>query len=336
MKLIILITILLGNAIMKQTPIPAGAESALAFLNSLTEQQKVKVINEFNDSRTDWHYFPSTMYKRDGVQIKDLNSTQRDLLNKLLQTYLSQKGYNKTNNIIKLESVLRELEGGSYRDPELYHIVFYGHPLQNKVWGWKFEGHHISLNFTVAGNEISYSPRFFGANPAEVTSGVQKGLRALKEEEDIALELMNAMSSEQQAKALFRKRAYNDILTENDSYVEPLDKEGIQAKELTNEQQILLKKLIMEYVSALPEELAAKRMQQVEESNFSEIYFGWAGEVALHEPHYYRIQGDKFLIELDNTQNNANHIHSVWREFNGDFGRDIIRDHYKNSNHHDH
>ena len=311
-------------------------ETAEAFINSLDSDQKSRTLLEFNDQRSNWHYLPSTMFDRRGIFIKDLDDRQRQLLHSLLQGYLSQKGYKKTTSIIELENVLRELGGGSYRDPEMYMVAFYGKPSGDKIWGWKFEGHHISLNFTVVNNNISFAPRFFGANPAEIPSGPRKGFRALKDEEDIALKLMASMSNEQKVKTIFRRHAFRDILSANDASIEPFDKEGIQAKELNSAQQALLKKLIMEYLSAMPEDLAHKRMQQVTKSNFDEICFGWAGGIALHAPHYYRIQGDKFLIELDNTQNNANHIHCVWRDFEGDFGRDLIREHYKNSDHHDH
>jgi len=333
---VICLALLGGTFIMSMSPVPPGVESAKAFLNSLNVDQKEKVLQKFDDARMDWHYLPSTMFHREGIYIRDLDETQRALLHKLLQNYLSQEGYTKTKNIIGLENVLRELGGGSYRDPELYIVAFYGTPAEDRPWGWKFEGHHISLNFTVVNGQISYTPRFFGANPAEVPSGSKKGLRVLKEEEDIALKLIAGMSNKQKEKAVISLHAYSDILTTNEALVQPLDKEGIQAGELTKEQQSLLKQLIMEYMSAMPQDLAQKRMRQVEESVFDNILFAWAGGIALHAPHYYRVQGDKFLIELDNTQNNANHIHSVWRDFDGDFGRDLILEHYKNSDHHDH
>jgi len=333
LKLVLLLT---GLTFMSNIQAAQNTETALEFINSLTVDQKERVTNSFDDSRANWHYLPISMFDRKGVPMHDLNENQGGLLHKLLQSYLSQKGYDKTKNIISLEKVLQELGGSpDYRDPDLYHVAFYGNPDKDKVWGWKFEGHHISLNFTVADEQISYAPRFFGANPAEVPSGSQKGLRALKEEEDIALKLMASLNKDQREKTIFKKSAYSDILSGNDSEVVPFDKEGISVKELNTDQNSLLKKLIMEYLSAMPDDLANKRMQQVEQSNFNEITFGWAGVVALHEPHYYRIQGDTFLIELDNTQNNANHIHCVWRDFEGDFGRDIIKEHYKNSNHHD-
>jgi Protein of unknown function (DUF3500) len=325
-----------GSLFMSFSLLPSNVETATAFINALNPVQKKKVIQEFDDHRMDWHYLPSTMFHREGIYIRDLDDNQRQLLHKLLQSYLSQKGYNKTNNIIGLENVLRELGGGSYRNPELYMVAFYGIPAENDIWGWKFEGHHVSLNFTVVDDQISYTPRFFGANPAEVPSGSKKGLRVLKDEEDFALQLMSSLTKEQKKKAIFSLSAYSDILTANDAIALPLDKEGIQAKDLSPEQRALLKELIMEYLSAMPQELAEKRMQQVNDSPFTEIWFGWAGGIALHAPHYYRVQGEKFLIELDNTQNNANHIHCVWRDFDGDFGGDLIREHYKNSDHHDH
>lgn len=312
----------------------SNTEAAKTFLASLTDSQKEKVLNLFNDKRSSWHYLPASMFERDGIFIRDLNKDQKALLQKLLQDYLSRSGYEKTQNIIELENVLRELGGGSYRDPEMYNVAFYGQPGKDKSWAWKFEGHHISLNFTVVADKISFSPRFFGANPAEVPSGSRKGFRALKKEEDIPLKLMESLNEAQIKQAVFRKKAYHEIISGNDSKAEALDDAGIRVKELTIEQRQLIMEIIMEYLSSVPEEIAKKRMQQVKKSNFNEIRFGWAGEIGLHKPHYYRIQGYKFLIELDNTQNNANHIHSVWRDFEGDFGRDLIKEHYKNSDHH--
>lgn len=328
--------LLLGTIFMSIIHAAPNSQAALTFINALSDSQKAQTVRTFDDSRSQWHYLPATMFDRKGIQIRELNTEQRQLLNNLLQGYLSQKGYEKTKNIMGLENVLRELEGSSHRDPELYHVVFYGNPATDALWGWKFEGHHISLNFTVADDQISCTPRFFGANPAEVRSGSQKGLRVLKEEEDIAFKLMAGLSAEQLRKTIFSATAFSDILTTNKPYVTPLEKQGIQLKELNNDQQDLIKELIMEYLSAMPDDLAHKRMRQVEESNFKEIFFGWAGDIGLHKPHYYRIQGDKFLIELDNTQNDANHIHCVWRDFDGDFGKDIIREHYNKSDHHDH
>jgi len=220
------------------------------------------------------------------------------------------------------------------RDPEKYFTAFYGNPERDSLWAWSFEGHHISLNFTVLNDQISMAPRFFGANPAIIPAGKRKGERTLDKEEDYGLELINSMSDSQKQKALFRENAFFDITTTNAPEVDPPEPVGIEMKDLNPAQQNILVNLINEYLSAMPTDLAAKRMENLEKEEFGKIRFGWAGATNLGEPHYYRIQGKTFLVEFDNTQNNANHIHTVWRDFDGDFGRDLIREHYRTSEHH--
>ena len=305
------------------------------FLNSLNSSQKEKALIEFeDDTRTRWHYFPSTMYSREGIPLKELNSNQKKLAHKLLQTYLSESGYKKATTAIEVEGILRDLTNSpSTRDPELYYVTFYGKPSPEKPWGWSFEGHHLSLNFTVDGNNVSYVPIFYGANPAIVKSGPKKGFRSLVNEEDMALKLINMLTPEQQEKAIFSNSTFNDIKTGNDSKISPLKIEGIPVSEMNEEQQKILFELINEYLSSATKNVATVRFKNVKSEKIEDIYFAWAGKTELGKAHYYRIQGKTFLIEFDNSQNNANHIHAVWRDFDGDFGRDLIREHYKNSNH---
>ena len=310
-------------------------EPATAFLNSLNSAQKEKALVAFDDeNRTRWHYFPSSMYNREGISIKELNEKQRELLHNLLHRYLSVSGYNKTNDVFEVEAILRDLTHSNSRDPDLYYISIYKNKDDETLWGWSLEGHHLSLNFTADGKMTSYTPLFFGANPAIVKSGPQKGRRSLKNEEDLALKLINHLDREQREKAIFKNSALYDIESRNDSEITPLKTVGITASELNEEQQAILIDLIMEYISTMPEDLAQKRMVSIKSEDFKNIHFAWAGTTELREPHYYRIQGKTFLIEFDNTQDHANHIHSVWRDFNGDFGRDLIKEHYKKAHHH--
>lgn len=306
------------------------------FINSLSLSQKQKAVVEFNDpDRTRWHYFPSAMYEREGISLKELNSIQKELVHKLLQSYLSKEGYTKTTDVIEVEEILENLTGSTTtRDPELYYIAFYGKPSGEKPWGWSLEGHHLSLNFTIDGDNITYVPIFYGANPAVVNSGPHKGRRFLRDEEDIALKLINSFSGNQQLKAIFSTSALRDIVSGNESQIDPIKTEGIPMTEMDDEQQMILFDLIREYISSMPKELAEVRMQNIRSEEKQNIYFAWAGATKLKEPHYYRVQGKTFLIELDNTQNNANHIHSVWRDFDGDFGRNLIKEHYEGSHHH--
>ena len=187
--------------------------------------------------------------------------------------------------------------------------------LRISLWAWSFEGHHISLNFTVVNGEISMAPRFFGVSPATIPSGSRKGERTLALEEDLGLELIQEMTPDQQKKAIIREEVFPDIVTSNASKVDPLELVGIKMNELNKDLQNTLILLIDTYLSNMPEELSEKRMKALEKESFGEIRFSWAGATELGKGHYYRIQGKSFLIEFDNTQNNANHIHSVWRDF---------------------
>lgn len=314
----------------------SNSDIANAFLNSLEPEQREKARLEMDDSnRYDWHFLPASMYPRAGIALAELNGKQKQLLHHLLQAYLSKKGYAKIKGILELESILAELENNpAYRDPEKYYVAFYGQPAEDKAWGWNFQGHHIALHFTVVDDAISFSPRFLGANPAEVRQGPKKGLRVLEAEEDFALQLVNSLSEEQRRKAIFRLRAFTDIVTSNAAEVEPLEAVGIPAKDMTPEQRFLLETLIYEYASTVPIDIARERMEKIRRADLDNIRFGWAGATELGKPHYYRIQSGEFLIEFDNIQNNANHIHTVWRDFDGDFGRDLIREHYQHSGHH--
>ncbi len=306
---------------------------ALEFLNSLNSVQKEKAIVGFEDeNRTRWHYFPSTMYHREGIPLKELDANQKKLLHNLLQAYLSEKGYKKATDAIEFEGILRDLTNDPvFRDAELYYVTFYGKPTNDKPWGWGFEGHHLSLNFTINGDHITYVPLFYGSSPAIVLSGPQKGRRALKNEEDMGLKLINILNADQRKKAIINDVAFKDILSGNKSEISPFKNEGISISEMNSEQQELIIQLIYEYISSMPSELANSRMKNIKSEEIENIYFAWAGNTELRKPHYYRIQGKTFLIELDNTQNNANHIHVVWRDFDGDFGRNLIKEHYQKS-----
>ncbi|WP_190809156.1 DUF3500 domain-containing protein [Flagellimonas sp. S3867] len=313
-----------------------GQNSTTNFLNSLSQDQRNKSVLSFNDdSRESWHFFPASMLDKSGVSLAELSASQKEFFQIMLKTHLSQSGYEKAMKIIALEDVLLELEGNaSMRDSEKYHIAFHGDPKSDAIWGWSFEGHHLSLNFTFIGDQVSFAPRFMGASPARILSGKRKGQRVLAQEEDLGLELINSFDSNQKNKAIFRQAAFREIVTFVESSVKPMKTAGISMDALNQNQQEALWKLIYEYISAMPSDLAKKRMEKVKNEQSSNIYFGWAGATSAGKPHYYRIQGKTFLIEFDNTQNNANHIHSVWRDFNGDFGRNLIQEHYQNSTHH--
>jgi hypothetical protein len=193
------------------------------------------------------------------------------------------------------------------------------------------EGHHVSLNFTVVNGRVATTPSFFGANPAEVRQGPRAGLRVLAREEDLGRELLEALTPEQKGTAIVNKEAYKDILTMNDRQAALKGQpSGLSAAKMTAKQRDLLNAVLEEYAGSFPEEIAQARMEQVKKAG-TNLFFAWAGVEPKGGPHYYRIQSPTFLVEYDNTQNNANHIHSVWRDFNGDFGLDLLKQHYETS-----
>jgi hypothetical protein len=303
------------------------------FLASLDEAQRGRAQFAFADAeRMNWHFIPR---ERRGLPFKDMTAAQREQARALLATGLSQRGLLKANHIIELELVLRELGGNpTMRDPENYFFSVFGTPAQNAPWGWRFEGHHLSLNFTVVNNNVvATAPAFFGANPAEVRSGSRQSLRALAAEEDLARELVTSLNADQRATAIIASTAPNDIATMNQLDINPLSPVGIEVSKLAPAQSALLRRLIDEYLTRMADPLAGARRSRLESSDFSRVTFAWAGSIERGQAHYYRVQGPTFLIEYDNTQNNANHIHSVWRDFQGDFGRDLLREHYRQTPH---
>ena len=315
----------------------AQSNPATHFLNALNKEQRKKANLAFDDSSKEtWHFFPGTMYKRAGVALYELNASQKLLAFDLLKNNLSEAGYLKTQRIIDLERYLGKTTGDTVlRDPEKYNIAIYGNPKTDALWAWSFEGHHVSLNFTILNEKVSVSPRFFGTNPAEIKEeGTRKGERVLSKEEDLAFKLIQSLTYEQKKKAIFKVDAFPEIVTFNKSKIEPLETAGIKAQSLNKKQQNILITIIKEYLLSIPKTLAKERYRAIKISEFDDIHFGWAGSTDVSKGHYYRIQGDTFLIEFDNTQNNVNHIHTVWRDFNGDFGRDLIKEHYQNANHH--
>lgn len=309
-------------------------DAAEAFIATLSADQGAAARYSFGDSeRLNWHFIPR---RRQGLSLRDMDEVQRELLWALLRTGLSSQGMGKVDDIISLELVLRELGGNpAVRDPELYVVSIFGDPLGNDPWGWRFEGHHLSLNYTVIdGAPVAWAPAFMGANPAEVRVGSRTGLRALAAEEDLARSLVRSLDDDQRRQALVDVVAPSDILTMNALEVDPLEPAGIFISDLRPQQAEQLLRLLDEYMGRMSDDLAASRRARIEAADLSRIAFAWAGSLDVGQPHYYRIQGPSFLIEYDNTQNNVNHIHSVWRDFDGDFGRDLLRDHYEAHPHH--
>jgi len=305
------------------------------FISSLTASQKAKIVHEFkSNNRDDWHFVPWSSYERQGLPLKELRLSQKELVHKLLRSSLSDTGYKQTTEIIDLENVLAASSGDSvYRDSEKYYVSIYGDPTQEDVWMWTFEGHHVSLHFTTVADKVSYTPRFFGSNPGRIMEGARKGFSPLVHEEDMGLQLINMLSTTQKQTAIFNEKAYTDIVSFNKPVTEKPSDEGILVNNLTDPQKKLLMNIIYEYASTIPAEQAMTRISNIRKEELDEMRFAWAGATELGKAHYYRIQGKTFMIEFDNSQNNANHIHSVWRDFDGDFGRDLLKEHYNTHKH---
>ncbi len=330
------IAILLLPMWLNSAPPAASADMATAanaFLADLNAEQKSKATFAFDhDQRFEFRFTPRA---RTGLPLKEMTEPQRDKAHALLKTGLSMRGYTTANTIIGLENVLRAIEpprtgpNAIARDPELYFMSIFGTPGKSP-WGWKFEGHHISVNFTlVDGAPVVFAPSFFGSNPAIVRDGPQKGTRALREEEEAGRALLGAFDQAQKAKVIFEATAPRDMMTGESRESNPLPPGGIAASEMTPAQRRLLEQIIDVYLGRVSPDLAKARLEALQKAGLDRITFGWAGTTEVGGPHYYRVQGPTFLIEYDNTQNDANHIHSVWRDFGRDFGRDLLSEHYR-------
>ena len=314
------------------------AEAATTFLAALTPEQRARTTFPVDaEERLNWHYIPRA---RLGLPIKEMDGSQQKLAHALLSSGLSRRGYAKAVTIMSLEKVLGELEGPgrrNVRDPDLYYVTVFGAPGDAAPWGWRVEGHHVSVNFLVVdGKRIAPTPNFLGANPARVPrvpGGDLAGLRVLAAEEDLARRLLAALDESQRERVVLAADAPSDILTRAEHHVKPDSPAGLAAGQMSDGQGRLLADLLAEYVTRMPPDVADARMDRIEKDGRAHIHFAWAGDQQVGGPHYYRLQGPSFLVEYDNTQNNANHIHTVWRDFAGDWGDDLLAGHYARSPH---
>jgi hypothetical protein len=310
------------------------AQAASAFLASLDDDGRAKARFAFDsEERFNWHFVPRP---RAGLPLKAMSAAQRSAAMALLRAGLSEKGYTKAETIRGLEVVLAEIEKDPVRrDPDLYYFSIFGEPVADGTWGWRFEGHHISLNWTfVRGRSIAPTPQFFGSNPDAVHSGPRMDIRVLGAEQDLARALLESLSGAQRAQAVISSTAPSDIFSGHQRKAATLEERGITFSDLSIEQRGLLLDIIDEYAGAQPRVVAEARLARLHQAGLDLIRFAWMGGLLHGEPHYYRLQGPTFLIEYDNTQNDANHVHAVWRDFDGDFGVDLLKEHYRNSSHH--
>jgi hypothetical protein len=308
-------------------------EAARSYLGTLTSEQRDAGVSELDSpARFDWHFIPR---ERSGVRLKDMTLQQREAAHALLASALSPEGYRKATGVLHLEGILRDLEGRpDFRDPEDYWINVFGTPSADGPWAWRFEGHHISLNITADGTELpSLTPRFIGSNPHVVRDGPYAGWSLLGGEERLAFDLVASLSQSQLQRALIRDEAPRDIVTGVDRTVELDTFEGIAAADMDDGQRALLRSLVRLYVDNADQAVADHEIRRIDDAGFGELHFAWAGAFESGEGHYYRIHGPTILIEYDNVQGGANHVHSVVHDPGNDFGDDLLRRHYEEADH---
>jgi hypothetical protein len=327
-----------GVVIARQRAATGVATAARNLLAALTPEQRQKASFALTSEEwTRWHFVPVTQFPRNGLSIKEMTEPQRQRAHDLLKASLSQAGYNTATATMANEETLGAMEaaarggrgGGIPRDPENYFVSVFGDPSSKAGWGWRWEGHHLSLHFSVDNGKVSMTstPLFIGANPAEVREGPKTGTRILGAQEDTARALLGALDETQRATAVLAPAAPGDIATMTSAKVDPLTPAGLPASSMTAAQRDMLMKVVDVYLSVAQPEVAADRMAKMKAAGLEKIAFAWAGPLEKGQRYHYRIQGPTFLLEHNNTQNNGNHMHSVWRDFNGDFGRDLLAEH---------
>lgn len=309
------------------------AQDLLQLLDSEGRQRILFPLE--SEERFNWSYVPKV---RHGLIVQAMTLAQRKALHRLLRAALSNAGYLKVTSIMHLEEVLRALENGELvRDPEHYYLTFFGMPSRDGIWGWRIEGHHVSLNFLIGKDgTLTTTPAFLGANPAEVRSGPWSGWRALGAEEDIGRSLLHALDTSQREQAIIAVDAPGDIITRNDRNIRLATFEGLSAADLRPGQRDLLMELFEAYAHNLNRDLAQMHLDRITGAGIDRLYFAWAGSASVGDGHYYRVHGPTTLIEYDNTQNDANHVHTVMRDLEHDWGGDLLAQHYAESEHHHH
>lgn len=335
-----LVALIAGASVMQRNSAADMAQAARNFIASLDDAQKAKAVFPFDaDVRFDWHYIPKPARK--GLPFKEMNSDQVHFAHTLLNASLSSHGFYKATTVMGMEILVKQNDikfgrtngMSQLRDPNLYYVSIFGEPSSKGLWGWSIEGHHVSQNFTIKdGKLISSTPSFFGSEPHNVLDGPHKGLRVLGAEEDDARALLTSLDEGQLKQALIGDKAPPDIFTTNQRKVEfESPAKGVPSSAMNAKQKEMLQVIIDEYISNLPPDMADLRRAKFDKSDKNAIHFAWQGSMKQGDGqgYYYRVQGTTFLIEFDNIQNNANHSHTVWRDYDGDFGMDVLAEHYK-------
>ncbi len=307
------------------------SQKAKDFLATLSPELKLQAVFPLkHEERFNFNFVP---LERKGPTFRDFNATQKTAALELLKASLSAQGFKKATDIIELEKALiiieKQAPDSRYRDPLNYHFCIFGTPSSDKAWGWKFEGHHISVNFVSnEGRIVSSTPSFFGSNPGIVNIEDQKGKQALKLESELALLLVNALSEEQLKTARVSEEAPKEIITGNSRKASNIEPRGISFNALDNDQKKTFLQLLDVFVKNYELGFSKTLMEKIKKAGMDNLSFAWAGGLKYGVPHYYRIQGPMLLIEYDNIQNNANHVHTSVRDLTNDFAEDILREHY--------
>jgi hypothetical protein len=320
---------------------------------SFTRTQQISGKLHFSDTaRLKWNNLPVGLRARAGTSIGNMNDEQRKLLHRILSASLSSQGYLKATSIMHLDDLLNRYYDSLYYKKELsdktyemirgllwshknYFFSFFGDPSED-VWGYKLEGHHLSVNFTFTGDIISVTPFFVGTDPAEYQSSEYAGWRVLGQEEDLGIKLMSLFTPSQKSKAVKSTEVPQDIITAAESGRRLVEDWGLRGAEMTGEQKAILQYIIREFVFNMEYEKAMIEYNRILKAGIEKVYFGWIGEIDEDKPHYYVINGPGFLIEFDNNggpRNGANHIHAIWREKGNEYGEDVLKKHYQQEKH---
>lgn len=324
----IVLTLLAHGVLLAHEPAGEMARAAEAFVGSLSPEQRAKAILPFgSDERLDWKFVPA---ERKGLPLGEMSEPQRALARQLLQSALSTEGARKASRIQELETVLASLEKGKgpVRDPLRYFVTIFGTPGPKGAWAWRFEGHHLEVQLTLLdGTVVGLTPHFMGSNPGKVADGPLAGTEVLGEEDALGRALAVSLSAEQSKAATLPGKVPADIVSGAAREARAPEPRGIALARLSPEQATVFWSIIERFARRFRGELAEPAVAELRALPADQLSFAWSGGTAVGEPHYYRIQGPALLLELDNTQNRANHVHTVWRDLRNDFGGDALRRH---------
>ncbi len=325
-------------------------KTVITFIDSLTPLQQKRALLQFDDTaRIKWNNLPVGLRARAGISIGSMNDRQRQLIHRILSASLSSQGYLKATSIMHLDNLINMYYDSLYQrkvfddkvyqflkdlkwSTQNYYFAIFGNPKTDDSWGYKLEGHHLSLNFTFHQKTLSITPMFVGTDPAEMLLSEYAGWRVLGQEEDLGIKLLASLSPEQKKKAVVSAEVPQDIITAAESGKRLVDYWGIKGSALDKHQQGILQGIIREFVFNLEYDKAVTEYDKILKAGIGNIYFGWIGEGEEIKAHYYILNGPTFIIEFDNNggpQRRANHIHAIWREKGNEYGEDVLKKHYQ-------